>query len=148
MATKPPNIAVRGIRASMPSGFLLGRLDKGNGPTQLISFRSLQTFIAGLASAIKNIVGGTGITVTNGDGISGDPTITLADTAVTPGSYGDATHVGAFTVDQQGRLTAASSVLISASGGGGGSMLPLVSGDLPGPSLIADASGQCIGVPL
>ena len=39
---------------------------------------------------------------------------------------------------------------IAQSGGGGSSsgMLPLVSGDLPGPSLIADASGQCIGVPL
>lgn len=29
-----------------------------------------------------------------------------------------------------------------------GAMLPLVNGDLPGPSLIADGTGQCIGVPL
>ncbi|MDE2097514.1 MAG: hypothetical protein KGL39_09735 [Patescibacteria group bacterium] len=39
-------------------------------------------------------------------------------------------------------------------GGSGGAavagsyMLPLVNGDLPGPSLMADSSGQCIGVPL
>lgn len=29
-----------------------------------------------------------------------------------------------------------------------GGVLPLVNGDLPGPSLIADPSGQCVGVPL
>lgn len=37
----------------------------------------------------------------------------LAATAVTPTSYGDATHVGQFTVDAQGRLTAAASVVIT-----------------------------------
>ena len=40
----------------------------------------------------------------------------LPNTAVTPGSYGDATHVGAFTVDAQGRLTAAANVALSAAG--------------------------------
>jgi hypothetical protein len=40
---------------------------------------------------------------------------TLANTAVTPGSYGDATHVGSFTVNSQGRLTAAANVAITSS---------------------------------
>lgn len=40
----------------------------------------------------------------------------LADTAVTPGTYGDATHISQFTVDQQGRLTAAADVLIVTTG--------------------------------
>lgn len=44
---------------------------------------------------------GTGITV-------GVDSVSLANTAVTAGSYGGATKVVAFTVDQQGRLTAAS----------------------------------------
>ncbi len=39
-------------------------------------------------------------------------TADLKDTTVTPASYGDASHVGSFTVDQQGRLTAASNVAI------------------------------------
>jgi hypothetical protein len=37
----------------------------------------------------------------------------LASTAVTPGTYGDASHVAQVTVDQQGRITAASNVAIS-----------------------------------
>jgi len=42
--------------------------------------------------------------------------VNLTDTAVTPGTYGDSTHVSRITVDQQGRLTAASSVAIAAGG--------------------------------
>jgi len=53
-----------------------------------------------------NAVGGTGLTATA-------DAINLDNTAVTPGSYGDATHVGQFTVDQQGRLTAAANIAIS-----------------------------------
>ena len=37
----------------------------------------------------------------------------LSDTAVTPGSYGSATAIPTFTVDQQGRLTTASTASIS-----------------------------------
>src|SRR3990167_3689162 len=38
--------------------------------------------------------------------------LALADTAVTPGTYGDATNVSQITVDQQGRLTSAANVAI------------------------------------
>ena len=40
----------------------------------------------------------------------------LASTAVTPATYGDATHVGQFTVDADGRITAAADVAITGSG--------------------------------
>src|SRR5579872_952754 len=43
---------------------------------------------------------------------------TLASTAVTPGTYGDSTHVAQITVDAKGRLTAVSNVGISGGGGG------------------------------
>lgn len=60
--------------------------------------------------------GGT-ITVTTPTGPTTN--VDLAATAVSAGSYGDSGHVGTFTVDADGRLTAASSVSIS----GGGSVV-------------------------
>jgi hypothetical protein len=59
--------------------------------------------------------GGTGITTA--DNGTGTITFTLDDTAVTTGSYGSASETVTFTVDQQGRLTAASeqSIAITAS---------------------------------
>lgn len=57
-----------------------------------------------------DISGNTGITTTV---TNNQVDIDLNDTAVTPGSYGDANTVGTFTVDQQGRLTAAGSADIN-----------------------------------
>ena len=58
------------------------------------------------------ITGDTGITTTaSGQGLS----IDLDDTSVTAGTYGSATAVPTFTVDGQGRLTAASENTISTS---------------------------------
>jgi len=41
---------------------------------------------------------------------------TLSTTGVTPGTYGDSTHVGRFTVDAKGRLSFAADVAIAATG--------------------------------
>ena len=57
------------------------------------------------------IAGGTGLTTT-GDN-SSTITVDLDDTTVTAASYGAAGSVGTFTVDGQGRLTAAADVSIS-----------------------------------
>ena len=63
-----------------------------------------------LDSQALGISGLTGITtVASGQGIS----IDLDDTAVTPGTYGSTTQIPTFTVDQQGRLTAANQVAVA-----------------------------------
>jgi hypothetical protein len=51
------------------------------------------------------VIAGTGMT--GGGQLIGNVTITMANTAVVAGSYGNASTVGTFTVDSQGRLTAA-----------------------------------------
>ena len=62
------------------------------------------------ASSQFTLAGGTGIS-TNGSGSS--VTFTLDDTSVTAGGYGGAAAVPSYTVDAQGRLTAAADVSIA-----------------------------------
>jgi hypothetical protein len=62
-----------------------------------------------LDSQVFTIAGGIGLSSTT----TGQTTeVRLNNTAVTAGTYGDATNIPQFTVDQQGRITAASNVAI------------------------------------
>lgn len=58
----------------------------------------------------KSFLAGTALTLTPS---ASDVTINLDDTAVTIGAYGTASHFPTFTVDQQGRLTAAGEVALN-----------------------------------
>jgi hypothetical protein len=65
-----------------------------------------------LSGGVTEIDTGTGLT---GGPIFGVGTISIANTAVTAGSYGNSTNVAQFTVNGQGQLTFAGNVAISAS---------------------------------
>lgn len=127
---------VRGVRTSIPGGYIVGRAPGTQGKAQLLSGAALRQVLG--PGYVKAIAGGSTPTLTQDHifvgnasnvaadvAMSGDATIvasgalTLANTAVTPGSYGDATHVPQLTVDSKGRLTLVANVAITGGGGTG-----------------------------
>lgn len=86
---------------------------------------STDTFNA--ASGTLVFTGGTGLSTTVGND---QVTFDLDSTAVTAGSYGSATAIPTFTVDEQGRLTAAGTASISTSLTVQGDTIPLASQSL------------------
>jgi hypothetical protein len=80
---------------------------------------STSTTIQGDSGGAQTVDNGDAITIAGGTGIStvsgatDTVTVSLDDTAVSAGTYGNATTVPTFTVDAQGRITSASATALS-----------------------------------
>jgi len=109
------NTLYLGDTLTLNGGTGISTTDNGDGSISIDLDNDSITLAADSGSGSVGL--GDTLTVNGADGItvsvtSGTYTVDLDDTAVTPGSYGAADSVATFTVDQQGRLTAAGSTTI------------------------------------
>jgi hypothetical protein len=64
-------------------------------------------------AAVRTLTGSASVSITNGDGVAGNPTVDLPNSGASAASYGSATQVAAVTVNAKGIVTAASSTSIA-----------------------------------
>ena len=84
--------------------------------TAASTYLPISTAASTYAPQATTIATGTGLT--GGGSLAANRTLSLTNTAVTPGSYGSSTLVPVIAIDAQGRITSASTAAVSGGGGG------------------------------
>jgi len=149
---------------SIPSGYILGRTSGGHGDTELISLQDLGRSLYATGTVGTPGAAAPGVPIPDKDimsNISGSTASAVGNTITATFDYALGSVQGSMLVrkaaiwdilspglDKQvlTMVGATTPTWVTALGSQG--MLPLVNGDLPGPSAIADDKGQFIGVPL
>lgn len=121
--------------AGVPTDYFIRFIqDRGGALTDLDAIiTALQTDLAALGVRVDFL---DDVQIVAGDYLSGggvlgtDPVITLDHntSGVTPGTYGDSTHVPQIDVDEFGHITDVTEVAISGGGGGGGGLYDISMG--------------------
>lgn len=88
----------------------------------------------------RAVTAGTGITVSNGDGVSGAPTISLPNVG-TAGTYGSSTQIPVITTDAQGRVSSVTTASITAGVTDHGALTGLADDDHAQYALLAGRAG-------
>lgn len=113
---EPTTTTLGGVKsANSATGTAHIKVESGGTMTVLPDAITLGTHTTG--NYVADVNAGTGITVTGADAESSTKVVTISDTAVTPAAYGTSSgtnqvdvSVPTFTVNQQGQLTAASTI--------------------------------------
>lgn len=105
--TNPTTLAGYGITDAQP-------LDGDLTAVSALTGTGIVARTAANAYATRSIAAGTGLSVTNGDAVAGNPSVAIANTGVTSGTYGNATQFPVITVNAQGQITAVSEQIVSA----------------------------------
>ena len=117
IAQTAPAVIAAGVRSLAAAGQapLMGDLVVAGGGNVTVTEQNFTLIVS-----VPNATGVAPGAVQLAGDLTGSATLpALAATGVSPGSYGDASHVPQIVVDAKGRITSAANVTVSGGGGGG-----------------------------